>query len=326
MLSKARGLFVTLSVATAIGVLVAACGGTSDADKTATAAPGVTAAAEATAQAQAEATATAVAQSTAAALRSLAAQSETVQYYVAAYQGLSAAIKERLDAAGIDEARFATALGTFGPDTDPEADAIAEVFGAIGDLEVTFLPSQALASLTGPGLLRVAIGIEDETAAAIRSGDAFLTGAQLAQIFSVIGGFIESGDGQDEDVTDIDTEEVVAFFASLPDDVKGELEAAGWTEERIAAFIGEAEDGVEEIPPIDELRSLLLPLSDIPVPPFQANVQALLGLLDALPSIATAPLIQQIGQDAVDELKAGARPPTGGEFLALIEFALRLSG
>ncbi len=294
MPSNARRLSTILTGAVAVGLFAAACGGTSDSDRTATA--------------------------TATALRSLAAENETVGFYMGVFQGLSDEVKGRLDAAGIGEAGFATALGTFDLEVEPDAEAIAEVFEAIGDLEVTFLPSRAMTVLTNPGLLRATIAIDDATAAAVRSGDAFLTSSQLAQLFSVLDRFIGLEGEQGEDATDIDTEEVVAFFASLPDDVKQELEAAGWTEERIVAFVSEA------VPAVEELRSLLLPLSDVPVPPFQAQVQALLGLLDALPSVVTAPLTLQLGQDAIDELKAGARPPTGGEFLALIEFALRLSG
>ena len=111
----------------------------------------------------------------------------------------------------------------------------------------------------------------------------------------------------------IDVEAGRSFFASLPDDVKAELEAAGWTEERI---IAELELEGDEDTPIEEFRGLFGPLSDIPIP-FVAEGATF--IINQIPVTFLGPLIEEIGQDAFDELKAGSRPPTGGEFLAIIE-------
>jgi hypothetical protein len=178
--------------------------------------------------------------------------------------------------------------------------------------------------LFGILLITVAMALAvaaDQTAAAAPGVTATAEAAAQAEATA-----LRSLAAQSEQIAEIDTEAVVAFFASLPDDVKGELEAAGWTEERIVAFIGDAEGVIEELPAVEDLQGLLLPLADIPVPPLQAQMETLLGLVDALPSLLTRPLVQEIGRDAFDELKAGARSPTGGEFLALIEFALILWG
>ena len=110
-------------------------------------------------------------------------------------------------------------------------------------------------------------------------------------------------------------EELVRFFAGLSAAVKAELEAAGWSEERIAAFItafGES----QQLPPLDDLRRLLEPLADIPFGPLTASTAVALG---QFPPALSQPLVAAIGQQAFDELKSGARAPTGSEFLAFLE-------
>ena len=110
-------------------------------------------------------------------------------------------------------------------------------------------------------------------------------------------------------------EELGRFFAGLPAAVKAELEAAGWSEERIAAFItafGES----QQLPPLEELRRLLEPLADIPIGPLRVSTAVALG---QLPAAFSQPLVTAIGQQAFDELKSRERAPTGSELLAFLE-------
>ncbi|MFQ5875461.1 MAG: hypothetical protein ACE5JL_16925, partial [Dehalococcoidia bacterium] len=61
------------------------------------------------------------------------------------------------------------------------------------------------------------------------------------------------------------------------------------------------------------------PLADIPVTFAKEQTTFLLNELSRGFPDALAPLAAALGQQAFDELKAGARPPTGREYLALAE-------
>jgi len=104
-------------------------------------------------------------------------------------------------------------------------------------------------------------------------------------------------------------EDVLIFFDALPANVRTELEAGGWDEQRLSTFL---ESGAS----LDELRSFLVPLSDIQTPLLAEQTTFILG---AIPSIALSSLADQLGQPTVEELKSGARPPTGGEILVIME-------
>ena len=66
----------------------------------------------------------------------------------------------------------------------------------------------------------------------------------------------------------------------------------------------------------EDIARLFAPLSEIPIPPLADPAQVLLNKL--LPTFLAPALVQQLGQQAFDELKAGLRPPTGGDFLAVL--------
>ncbi|MEE9199054.1 MAG: hypothetical protein V3U26_04570 [Dehalococcoidia bacterium] len=100
--------------------------------------------------------------------------------------------------------------------------------------------------------------------------------------------------------------------------MKAQLEANSWTQERINALFEE-----ELEPSMEEMRGLFGPLSNIPIPPLAAFTAS---MLNQFPSFLLEPIIQQIGQQAFDELKAGARAPTGRELLALFEVIGSLEG
>ena len=121
-------------------------------------------------------------------------------------------------------------------------------------------------------------------------------------------------------------QELRSFYAGLPDSVKRELEAGGWPEERVNRFLDEVaradlsslEALVGLFSPPEDIARLFAPLSEIPIPPLADPAQVLLNEL--LPAFLEPALVQQLGQQAFDELKAGSRPPTGGDFLAVLQF------
>ena len=106
-------------------------------------------------------------------------------------------------------------------------------------------------------------------------------------------------------------EDVLSFFDALPANVRAELEAAGWEEQRLSTFLES-----EQEPSLEELRSFLEPLSDIPIPLLAERTTF---ILSAIPDFVLSSLAEELGQPTVEQLKSGARPPTGGEFLVIME-------
>ena len=286
-------------IALVVSLIAVACGGISDADKTATAVVS---------------TATAEAQATATALEALASDDPNVQSWITAYDDLSDAMLANLDADGISKAFFVEAISSQAKETGPtfaELRDIVRTFEAIGDLEVTFLSQHHWLGIffLPPSTLQVT-GISAATVSAFQLGSAFPTGHQAARLTDVFYqyGLLERCQG----LPNPNPPELVGFFADLPPEVKAELEANGWTEERINAFI----EG-DEVPTVEDIRSLYGPLSDVPIPPLAAFVNR---LLNQFHPVVLETLIEEIGQQTFDELTACARAPTGSEFLALIEF------
>ena len=162
-------------------------------------------------------------------------------------------------------------------------------------------------------------GGDDEEATATAEAQAQATAEAQAAATAVAQATATASALVEEAVASV-PEELGRFFAGLPAAVKAELEAAGWSEERIAAFItafGES----QQLPPLEELRTLLEPLADIPFGPLSASTA---GALGQLPPAFSQPLVTAIGQQAFDELRSGARAPTGSELLAFLELLSRL--
>ena len=295
---------------------------------TAQAQAAATAEASATAEAQAQATATAAAEASARGTATAQARPlrsaepgafDLSRFAGEIYDSIPGPVIDRLDAAGITRDDFLAAIGAFIGGDEPDLGGLIEILEVIGDLEVTFMPQELLAGMLflPIGLLQAGgIDIDEQTLAEIAAGTRTATGTELAQFFRVFAELVTVAE-EEQDIPEPDLEELKGFFATLPPDVKAELEADGWTQARIEEFIERLDDDESaEEPPIEELQSLFGPLADIPIPPFAAFMTA---SLSQFPTFVLAPLVEELGQEAVDELRSGARPPTGGEFLAFFE-------
>ena len=334
---KTRALIALLSM---FLLALAACGGgLDDASKTATAAAPTIAAgateqaqsaatleaqgAIATAEAAADVAAQAQAAATAQALAEAAAraQEEGLDELFGAfpageiYDDLSGQVRAMLDASGVDRATFERVLASLTGVGEPDFEGAALLFCALGDMPVDFLPPQfwgQMALLPAQVYQLAGVELDPEDLSDFAGGLAFPTGEKAAQMMRALGQFALMDQAQEEDhVEEPSPEEIKSFFASLPDDVKDQLEAAGWPEERINRLA----ESVEEPDP-SELKSLLTPLANIPIPFLQEDMSA---FLSQSPDFLLAPIIEKIGQQAFEELKSSARPPTGSEFLALVE-------
>ena len=169
----------------------------------------------------------------------------------------------------------------------------------------------SILSVEGQGCLRDALG--ENTYNSLGSGTGSLGPEEGLAFQQCMAGLLGGGEeARGEETSELVPEEVLSFFAGLPDEVKAQLEAAGWTHERISAL---AEGGGEDVQ-IEEARSLFTILPNVSIPFLSAQATR---VLNRFPSFMLAPLIEQIGQQAIDELKAGSRPPTGAEFLAILE-------
>ncbi len=325
----AKTLALTALLATFLVALAACGGGLDDASKTATAAaPTIAAGAtleaqSATAEAVASVTAQAQATVTSQALAEAAAraQEEGLDELFGAlpageiYDGLSGQVRAMLDASGVDRATFERVVASLTGVGEPDFEGAAVLFCALGDMPVDFLPPQfwgQMALLPAQVYHLAGVELDSEDLSNFAGGLAFPTGEEAAQMMRALGQFVLMDQAQEADeVEEPSPEEIKSFFASLPDDIKAQLEADGWPEERINQFA----DSVEEPDP-SELKSLLTPLADVPIPFLQEEMSA---FLSQSPDFLLAPIIEKIGQQAVDELKSGVRPPTGSEFLALVE-------
>ncbi|MEE9249316.1 MAG: hypothetical protein V3U79_11575 [Dehalococcoidia bacterium] len=317
-MTRCREVGIFLTAGLILLLIGASCGGgLSDATKTATATVPTataevrvtpTAQAEATAQPQPTATPTAQAEAT---------PSPEVQHWLDVYDSLPDDVKARIEAIpgiSIGRNQFVEAVSWLdeGGPTESQMQSLVRLFEAIGDLEVTFLSTDLWAGaviLSAAAYQTAGMDIDETTLNAIRAGTAFPTGTQAAVVFDITAQFMAMGEW--EELPEPDIEDFMSFLEGLPAGVRGEMEDAGWAEERINTILFE-----QEVMSIEEIRSLFEPLSNIPIPTFAPFIT---GVLNHIPSVLLGPFVQEIGQEAYDELKAGVRGPTGGEFLTFFQ-------
>lgn len=242
-------------------------------------------------------------------------ESDTIRWINDIYDGLPEELKSTLLQDGFDQTTFGRIVFSLIGENAPEFDQASRLFRSFATHPVDFLPLEFWDLVLSLAIKPVATGstrLDPKDLTNYSTGSSYPTGQEAAEIMMMLSQLVlEEGFQTADDIVLPTSGEIEGFFSSLPDDVKTRIESDGWTEERVNRISDSSE-------PLNllEVRSLLALLGDVPIPFLQDET---MGLLAQLPGFLTAEIADGLGQEAHDELKYGVRPPTGTEFVVLID-------
>ena len=242
-------------------------------------------------------------------------EADTINWINEIYDGLPDELKSTLRQDGFDRTTFQSVIFSLMGEDIPDVDQASILFRSVGALPVDFLPFQfwdLVLSLSTQSVATESTVLDPKDITSYSTGSSYPTGDEVAEIMMALSQITWEGGSQTTDDIALPTsEEIEGFFSSLPSDVKARIESDGWTEERVNQIADSSE-------PLNllEVRSLLALLGDVPITFLQDET---IGLLVQLPGFLTVKIADGLGQTAYNELKSGVRPPTGTEFVVLID-------